>query len=128
MKRLARFVNFYFCSIVDFDDPNCLFLLTISLGRRTIANRRSDWQGFFGWLSICRHDGTDCAVIASLERDPSLLLSLDAHYLLEGVHDFNQIALCVHDRVDIFVRHRDLVDDVGILAALDALGGANLVG
>src|SRR2546423_1547443 len=36
-------------------------------GRRTIAKRIRDWQGFFAGLSSCRLHGTDCAVVARLE-------------------------------------------------------------
>ena len=37
MKRFARFVNLFFYRTVVFDVPTCSFLITVSLGRRTIA-------------------------------------------------------------------------------------------
>ena len=45
MERFAHFVNLYFYRTAVSGGPNCLILLTISLGRRTIANRRDPWQG-----------------------------------------------------------------------------------
>src|SRR5262245_2014073 len=37
------------------------------------------------------------------------------------MHDLDEIALRVHDGVDVLVSRRRLVDDVQVLAALDAL-------
>jgi transcriptional regulatory protein RtcR len=57
-------------------------------------------------------------------RDPSMVSmrsSLHAHDLAQRVHDLDQMLLRVHDRVDRLVRRRRLVDDAGVLAALDAL-------
>ncbi|MDB5949370.1 MAG: hypothetical protein JWR65_1225 [Massilia sp.] len=52
MRLFAVTVNFFFFFPTLAGGPNCLILLTISLGRRTIANRRDAWQGerrnFFG--------------------------------------------------------------------------------
>src|SRR6267142_1413010 len=45
--------------------------------------------------------------------------ALDAEDLLERVHDFDQIGLRRHDGVDILVGARCLVQNIGILAALD---------
>jgi hypothetical protein len=56
MKRFAYFVNPFFLPRRRFRRPqllaNYLISLTVSSGRRTIANRRRDWQGFFAGLSI----------------------------------------------------------------------------
>src|SRR5687768_16599849 len=63
-------------------------------------------------------------------RDPSMVSirsALHAHDLSERVHDLDQILLRVHDRVDRLVRRRRLVDDAGILSALDALGRLDMI-
>src|SRR5262245_45542133 len=49
------------------------------------------------------------------------LSALDAYDLLQRVDDLDEIALRLHDGVDVLVRSRRLVDDVQVLAALDAL-------
>src|SRR5450631_832786 len=43
------------------------------------------------------------------------------------MHDFHEVALRVHHSIDILVRHRNLVDDVGIFSALDTLGRLDLI-
>src|SRR5688572_16199769 len=43
------------------------------------------------------------------------------------MHDFHQVALCMHDGVDVLVCHRDLIDDAIVLATLDTGGGPHLV-
>src|SRR5690606_2094360 len=44
----------------------------------------------------------------------------DAHDLLQGVDDFDQVGLGGHDGVDVLVGARDFVEDAGIFAAFDA--------
>ncbi|MOA64654.1 hypothetical protein D3C78_1907820 [compost metagenome] len=41
---------------------------------------------------------------------------------------FHQLALGVHDAVDILVGHGNFIDDFGVLAALHMGSGAHLVG
>ena len=60
-------------------------------------------------------------------RTKSATVPLDAKDLLERVHYFDPIALCLHHGVDVLVGHRDLVDHVGILAAFNAVGRLDLV-
>ncbi|WP_218968521.1 hypothetical protein, partial [Massilia psychrophila] len=52
MQRFAFLVNLHFTVTVFSDGPNCLILLTISSGRRTIAN------GSEGCKSFCLLDVT----------------------------------------------------------------------
>ena len=52
---------------------------------------------------------------------------LDAHDLLQRVNDLHEIALRFHDGVDVLVRGRRLIDDVHVLAALDALGRGDVL-
>src|SRR5688500_18122841 len=47
--------------------------------------------------------------------------------LAQGVHHVDEVGLGGHDGVDVLVGHRRLVDHLGVLAALDALGGADVV-
>ena len=47
MERFAHFVNLYFYRTAVSGGPNYLILLTISLGRRTIANGSGRWQAVF---------------------------------------------------------------------------------
>src|SRR4249920_2595018 len=54
-------------------------------------------------------------------------LPLHAQHLLQGVHHGHQILLRRHHRIDVLVGHRDLVDHVGILAALDPFGRLDLI-
>src|SRR5687768_8527153 len=63
-------------------------------------------------------------------RDPwmvSIRSSLHAHDLAQRVHDRDRIRLRVHDRVARLVRRRRLVDDAGVLAALDALRRPDMI-
>src|SRR5271154_2095484 len=46
--------------------------------------------------------------------------SFHAKHLLQAVHNVDQIALRRQHRIDVFVRCWQLVDDPGVLAALDA--------
>ncbi len=45
--------------------------------------------------------------------------ALHTHDLPQRVHDVDEVRLGRHHRVDVLVRHRRLVDHVGVLAALD---------
>lgn len=54
--------------------------------------------------------------------------SLHAHHLLEGVDHVDQLALGVHDGVDVLVGHRNFIDHAFVLAAFDPARGALLVG
>ena len=69
------------------------------------------------------HDLPQCVWRSSKEkggpRGPPLS-PLHAENLLQGVRDLDEIALCCHHRVDVLVRGRRFVDDVLVLAALDA--------
>jgi hypothetical protein len=47
---------------------------------------------------------------------------LDAHHLLQGMHDIDEIDLCGHHCIDVLVRAGDLVEHALILAALDTSG------
>src|SRR5215471_7093071 len=68
-----------------------------------------------------KHVGGRYPIPGRLERAFSPLpLALYAHHLAQRVYDVHQIALCFHDGVDRLVRHRCFVDDVLVLAALDA--------
>lgn len=51
------------------------------------------------------------------------ILALNANHLLQGMDDLHQIRLRPHHRVDVFVSHRDLVDNFLILTAFHALRG-----
>lgn len=42
-------------------------------------------------------------------------LSFYAHHLTQGVQHFHQLALGVHDVVDVLVGHRNFIDDGSIL-------------
>src|SRR5919197_194309 len=62
--------------------------------------------------------------------EPSMVSTtspLDTHDLVEGVHDLDEVTLRLHHRVDRLVGSRRLVDDVGILPALDARGGGLMI-
>src|SRR5688572_27352850 len=63
--------------------------------------------------------------------DPSILIthsSFHAYDLLQRSHDLNEIALCMHDRVDILVRRWRLIDHIRVLTALDAGGRRRMLG
>src|SRR6266542_1163176 len=64
---------------------------------------------------------------SSLHHSNPPLSPLHTHDLPESVHNLDQILLRVHDVVDGLVRHRRLVDHVGILAALDAGGRLDVI-
>src|SRR5215472_2161299 len=53
--------------------------------------------------------------------------SLHAHHLVQGMHNFHQVFLCGHDRLDRLVSRGRLVDDLGVLAAFYAFGHASVV-
>src|SRR5690606_11509800 len=53
--------------------------------------------------------------------------SLDAHHLTQGGHLLDQVGLGRDDRDDVLVGHRRFVDHLGVLAAFDSLGGADVV-
>src|SRR5258708_15305145 len=70
-----------------------------------------------GPLSCCRSNRDRAG--RSAGAPPALAFYAD--HLAKRVDDFDKIALRRHDRVDVLIRHRRFVDDVGILPALDAL-------
>src|SRR5262245_43316481 len=75
-------------------------------------------------MAPARRAGPQPPSAATLHRGSAF----HAHDLTERVHDLDEIALGLHHRVDGLVCARRLVDDVGVLAALDTRGSSRVVG
>src|SRR5271165_66664 len=70
--------------------------------------------------TVSTSGSTTLVSFVSLKRRRERHSSFHAEYLLQTVHDIDQIALCRKHRVDVFVRRWQLVDDPRVLAALNA--------
>ena len=53
MKRLACFVNFYFCNFVVSGDPFLLCLAAPLYGEANYNQVLANWQVLFGWNIFC---------------------------------------------------------------------------
>ena len=60
-------------------------------------------------------------------RRPARTQPFTHTHLPQRVHDLDEVALRRHHRVDVLVGARRLVDDVRVLAALDACGRLRVV-